>query len=99
MFLISTFITTSSSSAHTSQPNFISNRNNLVQDEHIILVRNLRDTELSRADTVLNLAKKTIIKCRDYSRFSSDNYADIFGYFHAIYPEQLDMATQIVPGE
>lgn len=98
MFLVSTFFIAPLNEKATSQKDFFSDSRNLARDEHISLVRNLRATELNRADTVLNLKKKTIEKCRDYSRFASNNYSDVYGYFHAIYPEQLD-AVQLTTEE
>jgi hypothetical protein len=96
VFLISYYLTNSLNPNATSHTNFFKNKNNFVQDEHIEILYKLNLNQLKQADVVLNLSKHRVEKCRDYGRFASSSYDDIFAYFYNIYPNELNKAICLI---
>ncbi len=99
MHLTSTYYIRPKNNFNTSSTNFFSNPDNLVIDETVSLVKNLRMTDLKRANLVLDLKNKKVLKCRRY-RMGKDmvinpDYQKLYDFFKDIYPNELDAAQKI----
>jgi hypothetical protein len=70
--------------------------------ENVGLVRNIRLTDLKRSNIILDLKKKEVVKCRDYQKegkvinSGDSSYDELFNYFYASYPKQIDMALEVI---
>ena len=77
--------------------------NSELRDENVAIVRNLRNNDLTRANLILDLKKKEVKKCRNYQQdgkiIENPEYSELFNYFHEQYPQQLDIALQLVEAE
>lgn len=85
MFLTSTYFTT--------------NHNDMGKEENVAIIRNIRNNDLKRANIVLDLEKKLVVKCRDYRKDEklingNQDYDDLYNYFYSLYPKQLDAAME-----
>lgn len=99
MYLAATYYIRPNGTACTSQKNFFSNPANLALDESITLVRNLRYSDLTKANVILDLQKKELVKNRSY-RIDKElvpeaTYETLYKHFHGIYPKELDAAVLI----
>jgi len=74
--------------------------NSELKEESVAIVRNMRLTDLKRANLILDLKKKEVVKCRDYQQdgkvVTEPNYDNLFNSFYVQYPKQLDMAMNLV---
>jgi hypothetical protein len=99
MFIVSTYVLNAGDKKNTSKKGFFSDPRNFAVDESISLVRNIRDNDLKRANLILNLKKKTVVKCREYHKdgvlVEDTSYEDLLEYFKGIYPEQIELALKM----
>jgi len=99
MYLTSTYYIKPAPHASSSKKNFFSDSDNLRLDETVALIRNIRNTDLRRANVILNLRTQEVVKCRQY-RIGQEvvvnpEYGKLLAFFHDIYPNEIDAALKI----
>ena len=103
MFITSYYEITPANPKATSQPGFWSDPSNLYADEIVNITRKLNDSDLKRANLILDLRNKEVIKCRNYQLegevVTEPSYESLLESIRNSYPNQVDMAVKIVEGE
>jgi hypothetical protein len=94
MFLIAQYLKTPNDKVCTSAVKFWSNPDNYSYSEMLDFVRNVRNSDLTNANVILDLKNKEVVKCRGTKETplaeTNRNFQEIYDYFYHHYPETLD---------
>jgi len=84
---------------HSSATDFFKDANNFAIDEVIVLSKKLKMQDLQRANLILDLSKKELVKCRKYYKDSKlvkdPTYDEMFSYMKTLYPKQIEEAAKL----
>ena len=99
MYITSVYIITPVNPKATSRLKYWDNPNNFVADEVVSITRNLNDSDLKRANLILDLEKKEVLKCRRYQldgkMVTEPNYVALLASLRSTYPNQVGLAETL----
>jgi hypothetical protein len=101
MYIISYYLISPAVNSSSSQLNFWQNPANLIANEIVSIVRarTLKNRDLKRANLILDLNNKTVLKCRTYQLdgaiVTEPDYDSLLASLRGTYPEQIDMALAV----
>jgi len=97
MYIISQYLLTPNND-HTSATKFFEDPQNFAIDEVIVLAKRIRMKDLQRANLILDLTKKEVVKCRKYYKdtklVKDPTYQEMFEYMKSLYPRQVEEALK-----
>ena len=75
-----------------------------IADETVAFVRRLRNNDLKRANVILDMKNKDLVKCRDFNLYgkvvntNDENvtYQRLLDYVHAAHPQEVDAILTVM---
>jgi c-di-GMP-related signal transduction protein len=98
-YITATYILHPQDPSKTSIAGYSRNPANLIADEVVSLVRNLRKRDLERCNVILDVKKKEVVKCRSFQmhgKLAERDYQTLLEYFIAQYPSQVQQLLNLV---
>ena len=103
MYITSVYIISPVNPKASSRPKFWSNPDNFIADEVVSITRHLNDSDLKRANLILDLRNKEVMKCRRYQYegkiVTTPDYDTLLESIRGTYPNQVGLALKMAEEE